>query len=215
MAKKEKPERKTYIHKNKYEVYICKLNDEVLYVGSGRTTRHKHCNSGTSHLYELNKLHFQGITFDMEVMEYDTKEEALMTEKFFIADLKPKLNTMFNPMNRMTGVITYITATKDYKDYFLRLRNKGLISVDQYRLYYSLVAHLFKFYTIDLMELGIKNKVLYVDNKPFIRNMITGASFSKQYYKNHKIFLDLFEITKDSRVILRKDIKTNKGVLND
>ena len=49
-----------------YEVYMCKLNDEVLYVGQGASGRHKHCNSGSSHVYELNKLHFQGKTFDVD-----------------------------------------------------------------------------------------------------------------------------------------------------
>ena len=39
-----------------YEVYICKLGDEVLYVGHGKLGRHFHCNSGTSHVYELNEI---------------------------------------------------------------------------------------------------------------------------------------------------------------
>lgn len=43
-----------------YEVYVCKLNDEVLYVGQGKLGRHNHCKSGCSHVYELNKLHFLG-----------------------------------------------------------------------------------------------------------------------------------------------------------
>jgi len=40
------------------EVYLCYLEDEIVYVGSGKLNRHKHCNSGISHVYELNRLHF-------------------------------------------------------------------------------------------------------------------------------------------------------------
>ena len=46
-----------------YEVYVCKLNDEVLYVGQGKLGRHKHCNSGCSHVYELYKLDLKKIEF--------------------------------------------------------------------------------------------------------------------------------------------------------
>ena len=43
---------------NCYEVYICKVDGEIVYIGSGKHGRHKHCTSGCSHVYELNKMHF-------------------------------------------------------------------------------------------------------------------------------------------------------------
>ena len=46
-----------------FEVYICKLDGNIIYIGSGANGRHKHCNSGCSHVYDLNKLHFEGKVF--------------------------------------------------------------------------------------------------------------------------------------------------------
>ena len=43
---------------NCYEVYVCRVDGEIVYIGSGRHGRHKHCDSGCSHVYELNKIHF-------------------------------------------------------------------------------------------------------------------------------------------------------------
>lgn len=78
-----------------YEVYICKLKGSVLYVGSGAIGRHKHCNSGRSHSYELNKLHFQGEVFDVKIDYYKTKEEALEKEIALIQELSPVYNTQY------------------------------------------------------------------------------------------------------------------------
>ena len=41
-----------------YEVYICKHNDVIVYIGKGTRGRHKHCISGCSHVFELNKTFF-------------------------------------------------------------------------------------------------------------------------------------------------------------
>lgn len=86
-----------------YEVYVCKLDNEVLYVGQGASGRHKHCNSGSSHVYELNKLHFEGKTFDVYVVfQTNNKKHVLQKEKDLIGELKPKLNTVHNSANKIT-----------------------------------------------------------------------------------------------------------------
>ena len=41
-----------------YEVYICKYDGEIVYIGQGLKGRYKHCTSGTSHVYELNEIVF-------------------------------------------------------------------------------------------------------------------------------------------------------------
>ena len=33
-------------------------------------------------MYELNKLHFQGVVFDVKVKYFETREDALEEEKF-------------------------------------------------------------------------------------------------------------------------------------
>ena len=78
-----------------YEVYVCKLNDEVLYVGQGKLGRHNHCKSGCSHVYELNKLHFSGVSPTVEVVHINTQKEVVLDmEKKLIKDLKPKYNVV-------------------------------------------------------------------------------------------------------------------------
>ena len=78
-----------------YEVYVCKHDGVVVYVGQGYYNRHKHCNSGTSHVYELNKLHFQGVVFDVEVTILDNKDVAVKKEKELIKKYLPKFNKNF------------------------------------------------------------------------------------------------------------------------
>ena len=78
-----------------YEVYLCKHEGVVVYVGQGNYNRHKHCNSGTSHVYELNKLHFQGAVFDVEVTILDNKDVAIKKEKELIKKYLPKFNKDF------------------------------------------------------------------------------------------------------------------------
>lgn len=44
----------------KYYVYHAYgLNGELLYVGKGSGDRYKHCNSGVSHCFELNRYFFE------------------------------------------------------------------------------------------------------------------------------------------------------------
>ena len=52
--------------KDLYEVYMCKFQDDVLYIGSGKIGRHTHCDSGISNVYGLNRLHFGGVELDTD-----------------------------------------------------------------------------------------------------------------------------------------------------
>lgn len=77
-----------------YEVYVCKNGSEVVYIGEGRFGRHKHCNSGTSHVYELNKLHFDGVVLEVDVVKvFETKVEAESLEKMLINKHQPIYNS--------------------------------------------------------------------------------------------------------------------------
>ena len=78
-----------------YEVYLCKYKGEVVYVGQGGYKRHKHCNSGISHVYELNKLHFSGVVFDVTVKIFSSKAKAVEKEKELIKMYLPKFNRDF------------------------------------------------------------------------------------------------------------------------
>lgn len=77
-----------------YEVYVCIYNDEVLYVGHGKLGRHFHCNSGTSHVYELNEIHFRDKEniFVRVVRDFEDKNAAMVEEMRLIKNLRPKFN---------------------------------------------------------------------------------------------------------------------------
>lgn len=75
-----------------HEVYIARLDGDVLYVGEGVKGRHQHVNSGVSNVYELNRLHFQGKVIDVEVIECNSKKEADNIETRLILNLKPLYN---------------------------------------------------------------------------------------------------------------------------
>lgn len=80
-----------------YEVYVCKFEDEVLYVGQGVSGRHNHCTSGISHVYELNKLHFKGVEVSVDIVHIDMRQEKVLElEKKLIYELQPKFNTVHN-----------------------------------------------------------------------------------------------------------------------
>ena len=74
-------------------MYVCKQDGVVIYVGEGRFGRHKHCTSGTSHVYALNKLHFDGVEIDVEVVKvFKTKREAQEYEQQLIDKYLPAYN---------------------------------------------------------------------------------------------------------------------------
>lgn len=64
--------------------------------------RGKHCLSGVSHVYELNRLHFTDKeNVKLEVLKFfNSKEGALSCEKDLIVKLKPKLNKVYNVCTR-------------------------------------------------------------------------------------------------------------------
>ena len=77
-----------------HEVYVVlNKDDEYLYIGSGKSGRHKHCLSGTSHVYELNKMHFDKEEYFVNVIATGLdKDESLRIEQEMILNLNPAFN---------------------------------------------------------------------------------------------------------------------------
>ena len=70
-----------------YEVYICKLGDDTVYIGQGVKGRHKHCISGKSHVYELNEIFFSEKLKSSNFTCRDTIEKM---EKLLLSDKELK-----------------------------------------------------------------------------------------------------------------------------
>ena len=83
--------------KDLYEVYMCKFQDDVLYIGSGKIGRHTHCDSGISNVYGLNRLHFGGVELDVKVLKtFKNQKDSIDEEVRLIKLYSPKFNKVYN-----------------------------------------------------------------------------------------------------------------------
>lgn len=83
-----------------YEVYMCKVGSEIVYIGQGKIGRSRHCVSGISHVYGLNKLHFSEMRDSVEVNVikfFLSKDDALKFELDLIKKHLPRFNTVHKP----------------------------------------------------------------------------------------------------------------------
>ena len=102
-----------------FEVYRAVDKDgNLLYIGSGRRTRHKHCNSGISHSYELNKMHFNGEFIGVEIIKDNlTKSESVEFEKTLILGLKPAFNKDYLCKDKFNMVREHARVPGDIVNY--------------------------------------------------------------------------------------------------
>lgn len=78
-------------------IYYATYKNNIVYIGSGLPSRHKHCTSGTSHIYDLNRLHFlEPNSIQVHILKgFTSQEEALEEEKKLILEFKPVYNTQY------------------------------------------------------------------------------------------------------------------------
>lgn len=85
-----------------FEVYVAYSINGLLYVGSGKHGRHKHCLSGKSTSKHLNMAVFNSEAIIVEVVaKCLTKEDSLTLEQYLINDLNPKFNARKAVTNNM------------------------------------------------------------------------------------------------------------------
>ena len=78
-----------------YVVYTAYIGRTIYYIGQGTLGREKHVNSGCSHVYDLNRMHFEGKVFAIKIEKYQTKAEAAKREEELIREKRPKFNKVF------------------------------------------------------------------------------------------------------------------------
>lgn len=78
-------------------IYYATYNNNIVYIGCGLPNRHKHCTSGTSHIYDLNRLHFlEPNSIQVHILKgFTSQEEALEEEKKLILEFKPVYNSKY------------------------------------------------------------------------------------------------------------------------
>ena len=85
-----------------HELYHCKYKGEIIYIGHGARGRHRHCDSGCSHVYKLNKIHFsegKGSLYTEVIEEFNDKDSAKAKELLEIQKYRPSLNKVHNGCN--------------------------------------------------------------------------------------------------------------------
>ena len=78
---------------NEYYVYVVKLGNEIVYVGSGKGDRYKHVSSGRSHNESLNLLYRQGISV---VQEFEYEGLTELTARVLEQELIDKYQPVYN-----------------------------------------------------------------------------------------------------------------------
>lgn len=109
-----------------FYVYKGSINGVVMYVGMGSLDRMLHLNSGTSHVYEANKAHFNGVTVDVyKVKDGLTRTEALTFERQLIEDEQPQWNLTYTDVVKIKRSMQR-TLTK-YQDLENKSTNLNLL----------------------------------------------------------------------------------------
>lgn len=141
-----------------YEVYYCYHKGEVVYIGQGIVGRSTHCNSGCSHVYELNRLHFTDgeEALDIRIVKVSNdKEEVKRIEREAIVCFKPKLNTVFT--ERANKRQDKARQAKRIKKELLNYRDEivGKHQTDRFVEKYNMLCEdFFTFYGLDRILSG-------------------------------------------------------------
>ena len=64
-----------------YVVYTAYIGRTIYYIGQGTLGREKHVNSGCSHVYELNKMHFEDKVFELRLENIKLKKRLQKEKK--------------------------------------------------------------------------------------------------------------------------------------
>ena len=122
---------------------MCKVDGEIVYVGQGQVGRSRHCVSGISHVYGLNKLHFSEMRDSVEVdvvKFFLSKDDALKLELDLIKKHLPRFNTVHKPSAHKNDLKNFSHYRKIMLD---TPENMTKIHVD---LYNKLYKEFFDFY---------------------------------------------------------------------
>lgn len=165
-----------------YELYLCTYKKEVVYVGQGVRGRHKHCNSGISHVFELNEIYFlEGANaLEVEVVKQDTcKATISRMEVEYILSKKPRFNKSMNSdkvrRNNIEDSLKFRKTLKGISHY--RLANK---STEKYNLLVDELLDYFGYVAIMNGNFLLEGKTVYQRlNKEHLRFLSRWLRSSK------------------------------------
>lgn len=179
-----------------YELYHCIYKDEVVYIGQGAEGRHRHCNSGCSHVFGLNKIYFTEGSDTLEVRVIDvrrSRNEILRLEKEHIKLHRPKFNVVYTENSNNKSVL--MAKAKSMRKSVIEYPNKkGGIKSDIIRQRYEdLCREFFDFYPIQEI---IDNNIKFYSPAVFKRHeryMLSKLSKNIRHIQNKSSYHSLFE----------------------
>lgn len=191
--------------KEVYEVYLCYYKEDIVYVGSGKMGRNRHCVSGISHCYGLNKLHFtepEHVSVDVIALFQD-KKESLDYEKSLIMLHKPIFNTVFNKDVRND----LAKRSKGLRNRFINLAIDEGVSDINLEKFKNLLSEFFNFYSFSDVEIG--NITIYTGTFYKKVGMIYMAQLTRflregnEFYRDKHFCVVFYKV---SKILLGYDI---------
>lgn len=189
-----------------FEVYICKLDGNIVYIGSGANGRHKHCNSGCSHVYGLNKLHFEGKVFDIQVKKFNDKQDSLNHEKDLILKHKPKYNSVYLSKERNIKGTKSLELKALFRKEVMRYFSKQQEIEDYCKAFLEFLHHHNIQAMIEKKELILHPKCYYKNNTSnklfyaYRSYMEGGVSCNSKGYKFFSCVLTLLNLMNKSEI---------------
>lgn len=185
--------------KNDRIVYVCKYKHSIVYIGCGQPNRYKHCNSGTSHVLELNRIFFmEGVEkLSVEVIHKNlSQDEALKIEKELINFYKPKFNTVHTARSKLQDYPKAHKLIIKYLEQYLSDNFTGGFQTFENRI--NDAKDIIRYFTYTRLLHG--EPFLYSSNALTSRNgsNLSHKLSSIQRNKNTGLF-KIFEIVKTAR----------------
>lgn len=182
------------------EVYVARDESGVaLYVGQGRVGRSSHCNSGTSHVYELNKMHFNGEPILVEtVLSGISREDAKQEEIKLIKDLEPRYNVVHTKENyeRRSKMANYSLLFNKYVRYRLTRHEQYQEETVATKTYDATLAKY-------PLKLFMGSDGVLMSHKD--RNHVISYSKPRNSKGKHKLLSEIFEPVGSNRLRIRSD----------
>lgn len=188
----------------KHSVYQAKIDGEIVYIGSGARGREKHCNSGCSHVYEMNRLHFLGVEIKVTIIHHGlSKQESLSIEKELITKYQPKYNT-----NHISPIVTVKMSLGSEVSRLLKNSFKSLYGELQYEKYKDAISDIISMLGITNLVKGYNIPNDRYGRKPLVtpaaRTLYYNFRFKKYSAKCAEWLSAVFEYTKEGSNIYLK-----------
>lgn len=187
---------------NEYYVYAAYVEEDCVYVGSGKGKRFQHATSGCSHNKGLNALYFQDtIPIVVLIEEGLTKAESLDREQHYIEEFSPSCNrndAKRGPRKHTTGstkqkVLLECCSKTLISDLGIKQVDKAVLMCICSHISGTFCARMFHRQICDMLGIGhqsVSNAVKHLRDADLIKSVATA--FGNIYYVNSNKIVEAY-----------------------